>query len=613
VCGIAISLDLDGRRRGGPWALPLMRHRGPDGEAVVANGDGVVLEHCRLAIIDPDNPRAAQPFSDRTGRRVLVYNGEIFNYRELRADLERRGAVFRTESDTEVLLEGFALDGERILDRLRGMFAFVLWDRETGELFAARDQLGVKPLYYVLADGIFIAASELRTVLGHPSVKRTLDPAAVVEYLAFGYTTGERTLVDGVRKLQPGHSLRLLGRSLDVREYWDALGGGMPAQHVEDALQERLEGAVAASLVSDVPVGLMLSGGLDSSAVAALAARHGDPGALTAYSVSFGLPDDESTAAARLASDLGFRHRTIRLDERALADGFGEWLGGLDVPSSNPTWAAVSHIARAAREDGIKVLLSGDGADELFGGYNRWMTYLRFHDRVWGRTPHKLRRVGGWATRPLLGGLAGDMARRARDGGELFVGSRPLHDDDLDRCLGPVGRVFAAEFPPEDPLRALRATLEERRPDADYLTWMSYSSLKRDLVEDYLGRLDTMGMRESVEGRVPLLDADLARFALALPQAVKVRGYEQKALFRRTVSRFLPDYVTRRPKQGFCPPVAAWAQSLLDKHVTRDSVLVEQGLVAPDASARLREKKSVNGSFALWTLGTLTAWAEANV
>src|SRR5207245_5572358 len=188
----------------------------------------------------------------------------------------------------------------------------------------------------------------------------------------------------------------------------------------------------------DVPVSLMLSGGLDSSTIAALAANLAGPHDLTAYSVSFGLPNDESEAAERLASDLGLRYREIKLDEEVVRAEFDDWLNGLDVPTANPTWIAVSSIARAVHEDGIKVLLSGDGGDELFGGYNRWMTYLRFHDLVWSRTPSRLRRVGGRAVRPLARGLAGDIARRAANGGDLFVGSRPFHDDDLAQCLGPV-------------------------------------------------------------------------------------------------------------------------------------------------------------------------------
>jgi asparagine synthase (glutamine-hydrolysing) len=615
VCGIATALDLDRHGRADPWALPLLRHRGPDGEGIEVQRDsGLVMEHCRLAIIDPDNREADQPFRDASGRWTIVYNGELFNFRELREELERRGASFRTQSDTEVVLQALINDGVGALPNFRGMFAFVLWDRDTRELLAARDHIGVKPLYYIVNRDNIIIASELRAVLAHPAVPRRLDPVAVVQYLAFGFVPGERTLVEGVRKLLPGHAFRFRDGRLDVFEYWDVLPPEPRPLDIDgDDVMRRLDDAVAASLVSDVPISLMLSGGLDSSAIAALAARHVSPAELTAYSVSFGLPTDESGAAARLAGDLGFRHREIGLSERDVREAFDDWLAGVDVPTANPTWIAVSAIARAVHEDGIKVLLSGDGGDELFGGYNRWMTYLRFHDLVWNRMPSPLRRLGGRFAQPVFRGLAGDIARRARDGGDLFVGSRPFHDDDLARCLGPIAREAAGDVPPESPVVQLRERFDERNPRGDYLAWMSYAALKTDLVEDYLVRLDTMGMRESVEGRVPLLDPVLTRWTFAIPQKVKVDGYEQKALFRRAVSPLLPDYITRRPKQGFCPPVAAWAASLMSGRLDGADRLIAEGLVARGAARNLREDRSVGASFALWGLGSLATWCDQNL
>jgi asparagine synthase (glutamine-hydrolysing) len=613
MCGIGVNLDTDGHGRSQAWALPLMRHRGPDGEGVLADPKRqIVLEHCRLAIIDPDNPEADQPFSDPSGRWVLLYNGELFNFRELRAELERRGVRFRTRSDTEVVLQSYIADGDDAFRRFRGMFALVIWDRETGELVAARDQIGVKPLYYMAGDGLFIAASEMRTILGHPAVQRRLDVAGVVEYLAFGHNTGSRTVVEGVRKLPPGHALRLRDGWLEEIEYWDVLPqeGSPSSATLEDELLELLDEAVAAALVSDVPLSLMLSGGLDSSAVAALAARHVDPNELTAYSVSFGLPTDEASAAARLAEDLGLRHRELLLTEGVLQAAFEEWLGNIDVPMANPTGIAISHIARAVHEDGTKVLLSGDGGDELFGGYNRWMKYLRFHDQIWRRTPHGLRKMAGHAAGPFLHGLAGDIARRAREGGDLFVGSRPFHDDDLARYLGPIGREAAAEFPPEEGIMDLRQRFDERSPDGDYLSWMSYASLKTHLVEDYLSRFDKLAMRESVEGRVPLLDPLLAEWAFQVPQGQKVPGFQQKALFRRAVEPLLPEYIVERPKQGFCPPVGAWASSLLANRLNGTSALYDEGIVSPNAVEQLQRNPSIGDSFALWTLGTLSTWCD---
>ena len=443
MCGIGVTVDMSRRDLARPWALPLMRHRGPDDQGVFRDPEAdIALEHCRLAIIDPENPESAQPFTDPSGRWVIVYNGELFNYRELRGELEREGVRFRTQSDTEVVLNAFIAGGMHACARFRGMFAFVVWDHESRELVAVRDQIGVKPLYWSLEAGVFVAASELRTMLGHPAISVRLDLAGVIEYLAFGYTSHDRTLVAGVA--QASARTRACPRrwTSGARRYWDVLpatGRGAEGA-VEPELLGQLDEAVAASLVSDVPLSLMLSGGLDSAAVAALAARHVDPSALTAYSVSFGLPTDESSAAARLAKDLGMPHRELLLTEGELKGAFDAWLTSMDVPSANPTWIAISHIARAVHADGTKVLLSGDGGDELFGGYQRWMTYLRFHEQVWKRSPSVFRRAGGRIATPVLRGLAGDIARRARDGGELFVGSRPFHDDDLRRTWVPSAR-----------------------------------------------------------------------------------------------------------------------------------------------------------------------------
>lgn len=616
MCGIGVSLDTEGRGRSRPWALPLLRHRGPDGERVLEVPDlGAVLEHCRLAIIDPGNPEASQPFSDPTGRWVLVYNGELFNFRELRGDLERRGRRFRTDSDTEVVLEAFLADGEQAFERFRGMFAFVICDLQTGDLVCARDQVGVKPLYYSMIDGLFIAASEMRTMLAHPAVSNRLDLRGVVEYLAFGYTLGERTLIEGVRKLAPGHILRLEKGKPARNEYWDVFPTDRPSQErpLEDQLVELLDEAVGAALVSDVPLSLMLSGGLDSSTIAVLAARHVDPSELTAYSVSFGLPTDESGAAARLAGDLGMKHRELTLTDETLRQSFESWLADMDVPTANPTGVAISHIARAVHEDGIKVLLSGDGGDELFGGYNRWMKYARFHDQVWRRTPGAVRKAVGRAVAPVASGLAGDIARRAREGGELFVGSRPFHDDDLRSSLGPVGRRAASDSPPEQGIAELRRRFDERSPGGEYLTWMSYAALKTSLVEDYLARLDKLAMRESVEGRVPLLDPVLTKWAFGVSRSSKVNGFEQKALFRRSVAGLLPEYILERPKQGFCPPVAGWASSMLADSLNGSSVLYDEGIVDPDAVEKLRRNPSTGDAFALWTLGTLLKWCDRHL
>lgn len=616
MCGFAAAVDLGRRGRARPWALAALAHRGPDGSGTAGDEErNVVLEHRRLAIIDPENREADQPFWDESGEWAIVYNGEVFNFRELRDELRGAGIPLRTQSDTEVVLLGYARYGEAFLGRLRGMYAFVIWNRRTGEVFAARDPVGVKPLYWALQDGLFLACSEVRPLLANPQLDVELDPEGVVEFLAFGSNFGEQTLIRDVRKLLPGHALRLRDGRVTVSEHWDAIPPERTVEDEEvarDELLVRLRAAVSDSLVSDVPIGLMLSGGIDSSLVAALAARETDPGELTCYSVAFGEANDEADAAARLARDLGAMHRTVTVGRDDVARVFPRWLEELDYPSGDPTWIASWLIAEAAHGDGLKVLLSGDGPDELFGGYNRWMKYLAFHDRLWGRSPRGLRRIAGRAAAPLVGGLAGDIARRSGAGRDLFVPSRPLHDDGLRACLGPAGLAAAARRPPERTIQDLRARFDERNPGADYLAWMSYVSLKTKLVEDYLQRLDKMGMRHSVEGRVPLLDARLARFAFELPQRVKVPGLRQKALVRSAAAAVLPAYVLERPKQGFCPPTAQWAESLLLARSAQEGPLTESGIVRRDAAAAVR-RTGRTSAFGSWTLAILEDWVARNV
>jgi asparagine synthase (glutamine-hydrolysing) len=615
VCGIAASVDLRRQGRARPWALPYMRHRGPDGEGICVDATrNVVLEHTRLAILDPQNPAANQPLTDTSGRWTITYNGEIFNFQSLRAYLEQRGVRFRTMSDTEVVLEGFALEGPGLLSYLKGMFAFVGWDRETVDIFAARDQIGVKPLYWFLEDGIFAAASEVRTLLAHPALRATIDVTSVVEFLAFGANFGERTIASEMSKLLPGHYLQFRNGCLSITEYWDVLS--MDAASIDPELaaaelRAKLDAAVEAALVSDVPVGLMLSGGIDSSAIAAFAVRHVPASEMTTYSVAFDRPDDESTAAGRFARDLGLRHRTVTVSEAEVRIAFDEWLGLLDYPSDNPTWIASWFLARAVHADGIKVLLAGDGGDELFGGYDRWMKYLRFYETVWARARRPLRHLGGQVLRPLARGLGADIARRAASGGELFVPSRPFHDDLLMAVLGPVGIAAASVRPVETFVEHLGARYWRERPNGDYLGWMSYVTLRTKLVEDFLQRLDKMGMQHSIEGRVPLLDEALARWALRVPQEVKVPGLRQKDLVRKALVPLLPAYVLERPKQGFCAPVGEWTRKLLlDRPLPSSGPLFDSGLLRPDALLRLRGRRA---PFAAWTLSILLEWVNQNL
>lgn len=611
MCGIACCIDFDGRGRAGPWATNLMTHRGPDARGIHVEGGRISLEHCRLAIIDPTNTDANQPMFDESGRWALIYNGEVFNFVSLRGELEQQGEKFNTTSDTEVLLKGLLRHGQGFISRLRGMFAFVFVDLETNDLLAARDPVGVKPFYYSMADGLFVCGSELRTVLGHPKVGSALSIEAIAEYLAFGYVSGHRTLVGAVKKLEPGHLLTIQEGRLRITEYWDLepspVFEGRQSEAVEQ-LRSLLGQAVRRSMVSDVPVGLMLSGGLDSTAIAALASESA-ASRLTSFSVSFGDEDDESYLAAKVAADMGFRHQTVSLTDIEMDAEVDAWIAGLDEPTTNPTWIAVAGIARAAREKGIKVLLSGDGGDEIFGGYNRWMRYLSFHDRIWSRTPAAVRRAGGSLLTPVTRGLTRDIAMRARSGAQLFMGSRSFHDDELKRVLGPEGLEAVRRCPVNSHVEKLHRDFDTKASSHDYLARMTYISVKTSLVEDYLARLDKMGMMHSVEGRVPLLDVDLIKWGAGVTQDIRVTGYEQKALFRQAVATLVPRYILEQPKRGFCPPIQAWTGGLVRRNQWDHTPVTDTGALRVDGVVGILKEPERN-PYGAWALATLLAWHQ---
>jgi asparagine synthase (glutamine-hydrolysing) len=615
MCGIAAAVDTERPERARPWALGALRHRGPDGEGI-AGFPGAALEHCRLAIIDPENRQANQPFTDASGRWTLIYNGELFNYRELRLELSKQGVRFRTDCDTEVVLACLIRYGPGSLRRFRGMFALAVWDNERRELLAARDHVGVKPLYYFCTGSLLLIASEVRPFLQHPEVPRRLDTKRAFEFLAFGHSFGDSTIVDGIMKLEPGHFLRYRGGKLRVERFWDALPVGTGTLGGQELAAEDLAEVVAssiqASVTSDVPIGLMLSGGIDSTAIAVHVARFCRPDDVTSYSVGFGLPDDETSAASRLAAELGFRHRVISLSNKEFESELDPWVRGLDYPTANPTALAVSAIARAAQRDGVKVLLSGDGGDELFGGYTRWMKYLRAHDWVWSRIPPRALRAGGRLAAHGARGLGADIATRAATGREFFVPSRPFHDDLLKQCVAsgvPPNLANAIAYSSFD---EVRSRYEQLKSSGDYLSWMSYAALKTYLVNDYLQRLDTMGMQHSVEGRVPLLDPILVEHAFRIPQRSKVGHYKQKSLFRAAMDSQLPSYIKARPKQGFCPPIGGWAGQLRDTNGGDRGLLWDAGLLHRDTwntiASRGRDKP-----FATWTLAVLSAWVNKNL
>ncbi|WP_326524165.1 XrtA/PEP-CTERM system amidotransferase [Sphingomonas sp.] len=537
-------------------------HRGPDG-AGVWTGQGVGLGHRRLSIIDV----AGSPQPMQAGALTITYNGEVYNFAELRAELEAAGARFVTSGDTEVLLHGWRAWGTGLLDRLVGMFAFAIHDADAATLTLVRDRLGVKPLHYVeLSDGGLAFASELKGLLAHPLLRREVDVRAVEDFMALGYVPDHACIVAGVRKL-PAGSLLHLERGKPVpqpQRWWDidfSTRAKGSAKDLQAELVEHLRVAVRSRMVSDVPLGAFLSGGVDSSAVVALMAEASSR-AVKTCSIGFDeAGHDESAYARQIAERFATEHRTrtVAADDYSLIDTL---VAAFDEPFADASALATYRVCELARET-VTVALSGDGADEAFAGYRRY----KFHaaeERVRGLFPPNLRtRLFGtlgnlypkadWAPRPLrakttLLALADDGATAyARAVGVTTPATRDaLYADGFRRNL--------AGHRGED---AMIATMRAA-PARDGLDAAQYADIHHWLPGDILTKVDRTSMAVSLEAREPLLDHRLLEFAATLPASLRIRGGQGKWLMKKALEPWLPKDILYRPKMGFVTPVSAW-------------------------------------------------------
>lgn len=618
MCGIAGIYHLETPKPVDPARVEAMcdalAHRGPDGSGVWT-APGVALGHRRLSIIDVAG--SPQPMVSPDGRAMLVFNGEIYNYRELRRELRATGAEFRTDGDSEVILAAWQRWGPDCVTHLHGMFAFAIYDLDARTLFLARDRLGVKPLFLApLSDGSLVFGSELKALLAHPLLRREIDPLAIEDYLAWGYVPDTRSILKGVTKLPAGHSLLLRHGAPLPRpvQWWDISFAERRKGKVEDLeaeLLHLLREAVTSRMVADVPLGAFLSGGVDSSSVVALMAEaSGAP--VRTCSIGFDVAAlDESDYAAQIARQFGTDHRARQVspDDFEAIDGLA---GMFDEPfadaSALPTW----RVCQLARES-VTVALSGDGADEAFAGYRRHI-FQRSEDRVRGLIPQAIRgpvfgTLGAlypkadWAPRPLrakstLLSLAADSA----EGYARAIGFTPpelrdrLYSDDFRRLRGD----YRAEQSVLDLMRAA--------PARSGLDRAQYADLKHWLPGDILTKVDRASMAVSLEAREPLLDHRLIEFAARLPESLRVRGGQGKWLMKRTMRRFLPEPILYRPKQGFVTPIAQWFRGPLAqsaREIASSATLARTGWFdAPRLGALVEDHISGKGDHSrlLWQL-----------
>ncbi|MEF7616867.1 XrtA/PEP-CTERM system amidotransferase [Aquincola sp. MAHUQ-54] len=582
MCGITGLFDSRGQRPIDRAALQRMNdsqfHRGPD-EGSLHTEPGLGLGHRRLSIIDIATGQQPLFNADRTV--AIVFNGEIYNYQALMSELQALGYVFHTKSDTEVIVHAWEAWGERCVDRLRGMFAFGLWDSKRQTFFLARDRLGVKPMFYAaLADGWLLFGSELKSLLAHGELDRDIDPFAVEEYFALGYVAEPRTIFKQARKLPPAHTL-LWRRGEPMpqpRPYWDVrftLDNGITAEDACAELRDRLQEAVRLRLIAEVPLGAFLSGGVDSSAVVATMAEvSGEP--VNTCSIAFDDPQFNESAFAQLVADrYQTRHHveTVKSDDFDLIDTLARLY---DEPYADSSAIPTYRVCQLARQR-VTVALSGDGGDETFGGYRRYRLHL-MEERMRSALPEGVRK-------PLFGLLGkvypkADWAPRVLRAKTTFEGmartSVEAYFHSVSILRGPMRDAlfsprFKAALSGYDARQVFDAHAARAGTD-DPLALIQYLDMKTYLVGDINTKVDRASMAHSLEVREPLMDHELIEWLATLPSDLKIRGQEGKFLLKKAMEPKLPHDVLYRPKMGFSVPLARWFRGPLKQRV-RDAVL----------------------------------------
>ena len=621
MCGILGLYQLDGAPAAGEWLARMgnvMAHRGPDDAGSHVDGRCAIGMR-RLSIIDLDGGH--QPIANRERSLVVVCNGEIYNYRELRRELQASGHSFSTESDSEVVLHGYAQWGEAVVDHLNGMFGFALWDARRQTLIVGRDRLGIKPVYW-LADAQRVAfASEAKALLELPGVAREVEPAALAAYLELGYVPAPLSLLRGIRKLPIGSLLRVTPQGASVHTYWQPSTRVDPAPSAADwaaRVRARLEASVRMQMVSDVPIGAFLSGGIDSSAVLAFMARHSRAPVKT-YSIGFGGGAaerfyNELDHARQVATQFGTDHHEI-LVKPDVARLLPKLLWHLDEPIADSAFVTTYLVAEFARRD-VKVILSGLGGDELFGGYRRYLGehYMRYVD--WLPQPAK------WGAARLAGLLPSDRHSKWLNYSRLaknFLGAASVPF--IERYRSYVGVFSSAETDrllKQTPTARADAIADafHRHGGEDALARLLAVDASTQLPDDLLLLTDRMTMAASLECRVPLLDHELVELAAQIPAPIKLAGGELKSLLKKSLAGVLPREVLERPKRGFGAPMGAWLKGplseLLGNVLSRRS-LEARGLLNVEPVARLIEDHRANrvdGTDKLLALLNLEIWCR---
>ena len=536
-------------------------HRGPDSEGAYVD-DGVALGFRRLSIIDLEG--GSQPIFNEDGTLVLLFNGEIYNYRELRKELKMCGHTFATGSDSEILVHGYEEYGEDLLPKLRGMFSFVIWNKNTKELFGARDYFGIKPFYYAMQDGHFMFGSEIKAFVVHPHFKKELNEAALESYLSFQYSVMEETFFKGVFRLLPAHCFWYRDGKIDIRKWWEPSFDAEEGHDMEywvDRISETFDNSVEAHKISDVEVGSFLSSGVDSSYVACRANVD------KTFTVGFGNEQyNEIGYAKELAQHINVENISKVITPDEYWDSLSEVQYHMDEPLADPAAVALYFVCKIASEN-LKVVLSGEGADEIFGGYN---IYMEPFDVAWYyRIPKVLRRVIGKAASmfPKIRGF-NFLIRRGKDVEEWFIGNANMFS------VRERKRLLKIKTDAPTP-QMLTKVYYDKVKNHDMATKMQYIDFNMWLAGDILLKADKMSMAHSLELRVPFLDREVMALASKLPTRYRVNSQNTKLAMRKSAMRAMPEKTADRKKLGFPVPVRVWLRE--DKYYNKVRSYFENG------------------------------------
>jgi asparagine synthase (glutamine-hydrolysing) len=607
-----------------------MTHRGPDDKGLWRrDGSGeVALGHRRLAIVDL-SPAGRAPMANEDGSVWVTFNGEIYNHDALRSELQRRGHRFRSRCDTEVLVHLYEEHGADMVHRLVGMFAFVIWDERRQRLFLARDRLGIKPLYWLDDGDRFAVASEIKALLPLLS-RREIDPTALSHYLTFVAVPPPRTLFAGVSKLAPASTMVVerAGPHPPTR-FWDPIANRveLDADEVDwgSELRFRLERSIERRMMSDVPVGVFLSGGVDSSANVALMSRLVDH-PINTFSVGFeGMEEfNEFTWARRVAEQFSTVHHEVRIDERELWRFIPDLVFHQDEPIADPVCVPLYFVSRLAKQHGVTVVHVGEGSDELFAGYPTYVTAHRMaaHWRRLRSLPPPVRRLLTGAGRMALAGqprfeIHREALRRGAqpDGALWWGGAVAFYEEASEALTTPDLRRDADGEPPREVVAGIARDARDAGA-RDALDYLIYQDLRLRLPELLLMRVDKLTMANAVEARVPFLDHELVELSMGMPSALKISDGEGKVVLKRMLEGVLPKEVLWRPKQGFGAPISAWFRGPLATELERQldgAAINELGYLDRGVVLRLLEDHRggrADRSFQLWNILNLSAWFD---